>query len=96
MPATTHDTSVDAQTDSNAGRAAGALDWLLVVLGLWVLVTPFFLGPAVDQGVWPLGQGSLLFWSNVVAGTAMMIVSSINPPPLQLDAVRNNADATRV
>ena len=68
--------SAETRTDSDAERAAGTMDLVLVALGLWVLITPFFLGPGVDSGVWGLG-GSWLFWSNVVAGIAIATLAGL-------------------
>ncbi|MFB6129931.1 MAG: hypothetical protein ABEJ28_03810 [Salinigranum sp.] len=68
--------SADTQTDANVERSADVLEWLVVVLGLWVLVTPFFLGPATNAPVWTTGS-NWLFWSNVVVGIAIAVLGAI-------------------
>ncbi len=53
----------------NTGGSAAA--WLAALLGLWVLVTPFFWGSGGGGGGF-----NWLFWSNVVSGIIIAIVAA--------------------
>lgn len=54
----------------NTGGSAAA--WLAALLGLWVLVTPFFWGSSGGGG----GGFNWLFWSNVVSGIIIAVVAA--------------------
>ena len=43
--------------------------WLAALVGLWVLITPFFWGAIVGGGInWWAASGVWLYWSNIISG----------------------------
>lgn len=77
-------------TSSKRVRSGSTAGWAAVVLGLWVLVTPFFWGVStgggawgnIGSGVWSTvgagaggGGGALLYWSNIVSGIVIAILA---------------------
>ena len=60
-------------TNTETGRSEGTgltkgTGWLAALVGLWVLVTPFFLGGGNAGFDW-------LFWSNVVSGVVIAVLA---------------------
>jgi hypothetical protein len=66
--------------DSRAGRAQNsgqgnqAAGWIAALVGIWVLITPFFWGTATGSGAWG-GGGAWLYWSNVISGIVIAILA---------------------
>jgi hypothetical protein len=63
-----------------AGYAAqsgnSGASWLAALVGIWVLITPFFWGLAVGGGInWWAAQGVWLYWSNIIAGIVVAILA---------------------
>lgn len=52
---------------SNSSTGESAAAWITALLGVWVLITPFFLGDPNAGGWWDFG-GNWLYWSNIVTG----------------------------
>lgn len=55
--------------DTQPGTGSTWPGWVAVILGLWVIVTPFFLGGT--SGTW----GYWLLWSNIVSGMLIAILA---------------------
>lgn len=59
------------QRSNQKGRTAG---WITVLVGIWVLITPFFWGATGGAGAWG-GGGTWLYWSNVISGIVVAILA---------------------
>ena len=61
-------------SSTNSGSEGGGTSqwaaWIAAVVGLWVLVTPFFLGGGGGGGA-----TNWLFWSNVVSGIVIAVLA---------------------
>lgn len=66
------ETQTTTAETSNSGIAGASV--LLVLLGLWVLVTPFFWGPQNAAGFWDF-NGNWLYWSNIVTGIVIAAIA---------------------
>ena len=61
------DTTTNDTYDNEYDDGTEWTGWVNVLLGLWVLVTPFFLGQLNATGFWNF-SGGWLYWSNIVTG----------------------------
>lgn len=59
-------TRMSESEDSESVKGHKRREWFVVLLGLWVIVTPFFLGGSVYGFNW-------LLWSNLVTGILIAI-----------------------
>ena len=66
--------STETQTRTTSTGSESMAVWIVALLGLWVLVTPFFLGPTTGQGWWDF-SGNWLYWSNIVTGAVIAAVA---------------------
>lgn len=69
------ESETETQTSTRSAGDVSAAGWLLALLGLWVLVTPFFWGPQNAAGFWDFG-GNWLYWSNIVTGIVIAGVAA--------------------
>jgi hypothetical protein len=60
-----------ARGNNKGGRGAGGI---VVLLGIWILITPFFWGTATGTGAWG-GGGAWLYWSNIISGIVIAILA---------------------
>lgn len=60
-------TETGAGTDVRSTDGESAVMWIVALLGVWIFVTPFFLGGPDAGGVWNFG-GGWLYWSNILTG----------------------------
>lgn len=58
-----------SEEETSETMTGGNPEWVVVILGLWVIVTPFFLGGgSTDSFDW-------LLWSNIVSGMLIAILA---------------------
>lgn len=58
--------------EADEDDGTGWTGWVNILLGLWILVTPFFLAPEA-AGLFDFGETTWLAWSNI--GTGLLIAA---------------------
>lgn len=68
---------MSTDTDSGGSQGMGGSNgagWLAALVGIWVLISPFFWGATSGTGLWG-GGGAWLYWSNVISGIVIAILA---------------------
>ena len=68
-------TDTRTATDVDETEDGSTAMWVVAVLGLWVLVTPFFWGQLNASGFWNF-SGGWLYWSNIVTGIVITALAA--------------------
>ncbi len=74
-------TETESGTSTSSTGAASWAGWLAALIGLWVLITPWFWGaPTAGGGLW---GGGWLFWSNIISGIVIAILAGYAATTIQ-------------
>lgn len=66
--------STDTESGSSQGTSSNGIGWIAALVGLWVLISPFFWGATTGSGAWG-GGGAWLYWSNIISGIVIAILA---------------------